>query len=90
MGDRLEREFKVGVNVGSPQVAYRESINGEATVTKEYRKDIKTDEAARLALKIFKDVLGDKFDITRFNVGVIKTEDKRLKKLSIEQIMNLE
>jgi 20S proteasome alpha/beta subunit len=57
---------------------------------KEYRKDIKIDEAARLALKIFKDVLGDKFDINRFNVGVIKTEDKKLKKLSIEQIKNLE
>jgi len=57
---------------------------------KEYRKDIKSDEAARLALKIFKDVLGDKFDINRFNVGVIKIEDKKLKKLSIEQIKNLE
>ena len=26
--DRLEREFKVGVNVGSPQVSYRESNSG--------------------------------------------------------------
>jgi proteasome alpha subunit len=57
---------------------------------KEYRKDIKTDEAVKFALKIFKDVLGDKFDINRFNVGVIKTEDKKLKKLSIDQIKNLE
>jgi len=38
--DRLYREFKVGVNVGSPQVAYRESIEGTAEVTKEYRQDI--------------------------------------------------
>lgn len=38
--DRLEREFKVGVNVGSPQVSYRESIEGTASVTKEYRKEI--------------------------------------------------
>lgn len=38
--DRLEREFKVGVNVGSPQVAYRESINSSATATKEYRNEI--------------------------------------------------
>lgn len=38
--DRLEREFKVGVNVGSPQVAYRESISGPAQVTKEYRNDL--------------------------------------------------
>jgi elongation factor G len=38
--DRLEREFKVGVNVGSPQVAYRESIEGTGKASKEYRKDI--------------------------------------------------
>ena len=38
--DRLEREFKVGVNVGKPQVAYRESITGSATITKEYTKEI--------------------------------------------------
>ncbi|MDB4895011.1 MAG: protein translation elongation factor [Firmicutes bacterium] len=28
--DRLQREFKVGVNVGKPQVAYRETIKGHA------------------------------------------------------------
>lgn len=38
--DRLEREFKVGVNVGSPQVAYRESIAKAAQATKEYRNEI--------------------------------------------------
>ena len=38
--DRLEREFKVGVNVGSPQVAYRESIAGSAEVWKEYKNDL--------------------------------------------------
>ena len=33
--DRLEREFKIGVNKGSPQVSYRESIsaNGKASHT---------------------------------------------------------
>lgn len=30
MVDRLLREFKVGANVGAPQVAYREGIEGEA------------------------------------------------------------
>ncbi len=28
--DRLQREFKVGVNVGKPQVSYRETIKGSA------------------------------------------------------------
>lgn len=38
--DRLDREFKVGVNVGSPQVSYRESIVGNAKATKKYEKEI--------------------------------------------------
>ena len=38
--DRLEREFKVGVNVGSPQVAYRESIENTAKVTEAYSQEI--------------------------------------------------
>jgi len=38
--DRLEREFKVGVNKGSPQVAYRESIEGEGKAEHEFRREI--------------------------------------------------
>ncbi|MEX1099505.1 MAG: elongation factor G, partial [Bacteriovoracaceae bacterium] len=38
--DRLEREFKVGVNVGSPQVSYREGISSSAIASQEYRKEI--------------------------------------------------
>ena len=55
---------------------------------KEFRNGMDIGEGIRLALKIFKDVLGDKFDIDRFNVGVIKTEDKVLKKLTVEEIKN--
>jgi proteasome alpha subunit len=59
------------------------------TLRKEYRNDMNTDEAVKLALRIFKDVLGDKFDINRFNVGVIKTEDSKLKKLTADEISKL-
>ena len=38
--DRLEREFKVGVNKGSPQVAYRESIKGVATGSNTFQRDL--------------------------------------------------
>lgn len=38
--DRLLREFKVGVNVGSPQVAYRESISGSASASHEYKQEV--------------------------------------------------
>ncbi|BBM58549.1 translation elongation factor G [Leptotrichia hongkongensis] len=36
--DRMKREFKVEANVGKPQVAYRETINGLADVEEKYAK----------------------------------------------------
>ena len=36
--DRMKREFKVEANVGKPQVAYRETINGNADVDEKYAK----------------------------------------------------
>ena len=38
--DRLEREFKVGVNKGSPQVSYRESIGGQATASNTFQREL--------------------------------------------------
>ena len=38
--DRLEREFKVGVNKGNPQVAYRESIKGSASAGHTFRREV--------------------------------------------------
>ncbi|MBL7664210.1 MAG: elongation factor G [Bacteriovoracaceae bacterium] len=38
--DRLLREFKVGVNIGSPQVSYRETIETPATASHTYRREI--------------------------------------------------
>ena len=37
--DRLNREFKVGIRVGDPQVSYRESIQAEASASNTYNKD---------------------------------------------------
>ncbi|WP_369716287.1 elongation factor G [Leptotrichia alba] len=36
--DRMKREFKVEANVGKPQVAYRETINGSTDVEEKYAK----------------------------------------------------
>ena len=36
--DRMKREFKVEANVGKPQVAYRETINGVADIEEKYAK----------------------------------------------------
>lgn len=38
--DRLNREFKVGINVGKPQVSYRESIEANGKAEHFYEKDI--------------------------------------------------
>ncbi len=38
--DRLEREFKVGVNKGNPQVSYRESISGDGVGENVFRREI--------------------------------------------------
>ncbi len=38
--DRLLREFKVGVNVGSPQVAYRETIKTNASAQYTYSREV--------------------------------------------------
>ncbi len=38
--DRLKREFKVGVNVGSPQVAYRETISSSAQSSHSYQREV--------------------------------------------------
>lgn len=40
IADRLEREFKVGVNIGSPQVAYREGINGSGKGENTYDREL--------------------------------------------------
>jgi len=38
--DRLEREFKVGVNKGNPQVSYRESISGIGVADNTFRREM--------------------------------------------------
>ncbi len=38
--DRLDREFKVKVNIGKPQVFYRETIESEAIQSAEFRKEV--------------------------------------------------
>jgi|TARA_B100002003_G_C14031015_1_gene496987 proteasome alpha subunit len=53
---------------------------------KDYKKDMNVDEGIKLCLKIFKEVLGDKFDVGNFNVSVIKNDDAKMKKLSKGEI----
>lgn len=53
---------------------------------KKYKKDIKIDEGLKLCFDIFKEVLGDKFDINRFSAAYIKKDNPILKRLKTEEL----
>ncbi len=53
---------------------------------KKYKKEMKTDEAIKFALDIFKEMLAEKFDIERFSISYIKNNEEKLKRLSREEI----
>ncbi len=49
-----------------------------------YKKDLTTKEGMKLALDIFKEVQGEKFDISRFDAGIV--DDKKITRLSGKEI----
>ncbi len=71
--------------------AYKATAIGEndnkikELLRKQYKEGMSTDEAIKLSLNIFKQVLGKDFSVERFDVGVINAS-KKLKKLSGEQL----
>lgn len=57
---------------------------------KKYKKEMKIEDGLKLAFEIFKEILGDKFDINRFSVGVIKKDNGKLKRLKGEELKRFE
>ncbi|MEK6860060.1 MAG: archaeal proteasome endopeptidase complex subunit alpha [Nanoarchaeota archaeon] len=53
---------------------------------KKYKKEMKIEDGLKLAFEIFREVLGNKFDINRFNAGYIEKDKGRIKKLKMEEI----
>lgn len=53
---------------------------------KKYKKEMKIEEGIKLCFDIFKEVLGNKFDFSRFNVGYVKNDEAKLKKLKTEDM----
>jgi len=51
-----------------------------------YKEDLTIEDGIRLALKIFKEILGKNFDIERFDVGYIETREKKLKRVNGEAL----
>ena len=72
--------------------AYKATAIGEndekikEELRKKYKEDISIEEGIKIALKIFKDILGKNFDAERFDIGYIKETEKRLKRMSGDQI----
>ncbi len=53
---------------------------------KKYKKELSIDEAIKLGFDVFKKVLGDKFNVQRFNVAYIKNDEDKFRKLSEEEL----
>lgn len=72
--------------------AYKATAIGEnddkikEMLRKEYSEKISIDNAIKLGLKIFKKLLGKEFEISRFEVAYIKTEEKKVKRLREEEL----
>jgi len=56
---------------------------------KEYKKDLTIESSIKLALKAFKEVLGESFDIQRFNISYIGNNTSKLRKLNKEEMASL-
>ena len=69
--DRLKREFKVDVNVGKPQVTYRETIGGPASFTKRFEREVAGKvQAAKITVKI------DRLDGSQSNQVSVNLDDE--------------
>ncbi len=72
--------------------AYKATAIGEndeklkEELRKKYKEDLTIEEAIKISLKIFKEVLGKNFDAERFDVGYIEKSEKKLKRISGERL----
>ena len=53
---------------------------------KKYKKDITVDQAIKLGLSIFKEVLGSSYNIERFEVAYIHDKTKKIQKVETENL----
>jgi len=70
---------------------YKASAIGEndekiKEMLREEFSEMGVEESIKLGLKIFKKILGKNFEIERFDVGYIKADEKKLKRISGEEL----
>ena len=89
--DRMLREFKVGANIGKPQVNYREAISASAQMDKTFERETeKVHQFARVVVKVepAPEVSGLQFES---NIGKEKINDEFLRavKAGCEEAMQV-
>lgn len=52
----------------------------KSKLREEYKKDLSCDEAVKLALKIFKDLQGEDFSKERFDIGIVDSKKRIIRK----------
>jgi proteasome alpha subunit len=53
-----------------------------------YTRDLTIKKGVKLAISIFKEVQGDKFNMNRFELSLLKKEDSKIEKLEGEELKN--
>lgn len=72
--------------------AYKANAIGEndekikEILRKDYKEDMSVEDGMKFVLKIFKDILEKNFDLSRFDVGYIKNDNKKLVRLHGEAL----
>jgi proteasome alpha subunit len=72
--------------------SYRANAIGEndekikEILRQDYKEGMSIDEGIKFCMKIFKDILGKNFDITRFEAGYVKLDEEKLTRLQGEEL----
>jgi len=91
-GVNKKKAYLYASDVTGNFLAYKANAIGEhdekikEILRKDYREDMSVEEGIKFVLKIFKDILEKNFELSRFDVGYIKTSDEKLVRLHGDEL----
>jgi proteasome alpha subunit len=91
-GVNKDKSYLYATDVTGNYFAYKANAIGEndekikEILRKDYKEGISTEEGIKFCMKIFKDVLGKNFDVSRFEVGSINFSDEKLKRMQGDEL----
>ncbi len=89
-GPRLFETEPTGIFFEYKAAAIGESEEeAEELLKKEYKDDMGVDEGLKLGIKVLKKVLGKEFDVDRLDCAYIRTNDKKFKRPTKEELIKL-